>query len=137
MLASRLRSSDGFITFVVGMAVFTDMLLYGLIVPMLPYALSDRVGIAQDDVQRWNSILLGSFGAALMLGSCMSHHLFRLVECSFLTTITSALCNLNISMICFQIRNNGSGLELSMTKVDEPMMDILITAYSSGRRMDR
>ncbi|KAL8798406.1 MAG: hypothetical protein Q9200_007782, partial [Gallowayella weberi] len=36
---------------------------------MLPYALSDRVGIAQEDVQRWNSILLGSFGGALMLGS--------------------------------------------------------------------
>lgn len=72
MYASRLRSSDGFIIFVVGVAVFTDMMLYGLIVPMLPYALADRVGIAQEDVQQWNSILLGSFGAALMLGSRMS-----------------------------------------------------------------
>ncbi|KAL8749601.1 MAG: hypothetical protein Q9199_007584, partial [Rusavskia elegans] len=69
MYARKLRSSDGFIVFVVGIAVFTDMMLYGLIVPMLPYALSDRVGIAQRDVQRWNSILLGSFGGALMLGS--------------------------------------------------------------------
>ncbi|KAL9596364.1 MAG: hypothetical protein Q9219_005842 [cf. Caloplaca sp. 3 TL-2023] len=69
MYASKFRSSDGFIIFVVGVAVFTDMLLYGLIVPMLPYALADRVGIAPEDVQRWNSILLASFGAALMLGS--------------------------------------------------------------------
>ena len=52
------------------MAVFTDMMLYGLVVPMLPYVLSDRIGIAQGNVQRWNSILLGSFGGALMLGSC-------------------------------------------------------------------
>lgn len=70
MYGRRLRSSDGFIIFVVGMAVFTDMMLYGLVVPMLPYALSDRIGIAQGNVQRWNSILLGSFGGALMLGSC-------------------------------------------------------------------
>ncbi|KAL8863332.1 MAG: hypothetical protein Q9178_000012 [Gyalolechia marmorata] len=69
MYARRLRSSDGFIIFVVGIAVFTDMMLYGLIVPMLPYALSDRVGVAQKDVQGWNSILLGSFGGALMFGS--------------------------------------------------------------------
>ncbi|KAL8727012.1 MAG: hypothetical protein Q9181_005857, partial [Wetmoreana brouardii] len=55
--------------FVVGAAVFTDMMLYGLIVPMLPYVLLDRVGIAPQDVQRWTSILLGSFGGALMIGS--------------------------------------------------------------------
>ncbi|KAL8903557.1 MAG: hypothetical protein Q9171_007362, partial [Xanthocarpia ochracea] len=69
MYARRLRSSDGFIIFVVGIAVFTDMMLYGLIVPMLPYVLLDRVGVAQKDVQGWNSILLGSFGGALMFGS--------------------------------------------------------------------
>lgn len=69
MYAARFRSSDGFIVFVVGMAVFTDMMLYGLIVPILPYALSARVGIPQKDVQRWNSILLGSFGGALTIGS--------------------------------------------------------------------
>ncbi|KAI4219444.1 MAG: hypothetical protein L6R36_008320, partial [Xanthoria steineri] len=63
MYARNLRSSDGFIVCVVGIAVFTDMVLYGLIVPMLPYALSDRVGIAPRDVQRWNSILLGSNSA--------------------------------------------------------------------------
>lgn len=69
MYAARFRSSEGFITFVVGAAVFTDMMLYGLIVPMLPYALVDRVGLSQEDVQRWNSVLLGGFGAALMVGS--------------------------------------------------------------------
>lgn len=52
-----------------GVAVFTDMLLYGLIVPILPYMLSGRVGIPQEDVQKWNSILLGSFGGALTIGS--------------------------------------------------------------------
>ncbi|KAI4115273.1 MAG: hypothetical protein LQ345_004106, partial [Seirophora villosa] len=69
MYASKLRSSDGFIIFVVGVAVFTDMMLYGLLVPILPYVLSDRVGVPQEDVQKWNSLLLGSFGGALTIGS--------------------------------------------------------------------
>ncbi|KAI4196414.1 MAG: hypothetical protein LQ350_006559 [Teloschistes chrysophthalmus] len=71
MYAPRFRSSNGFIIFVVGAAVFTDMMLYGLIVPMLPYALVDRVGISPEDIQKWNSILLGSFGGALMFGSLL------------------------------------------------------------------
>lgn len=97
MYARKLRSSDGFIVFVVGIAVFTDMMLYGLIVPMLPYALSDRIGIAQRDVQRWNSILLGSFGGALMLGSCKTCVFLRDMEmpllflpCIILTSIVPA-----------------------------------------------
>lgn len=69
MYAKGFRSSDGFIIFVVGAAVFTDMLLYGLIVPILPYTLTGRIGIPQEEVQKWNSILLGSFGAALTIGS--------------------------------------------------------------------
>ncbi|KAL8692500.1 MAG: hypothetical protein Q9218_002503, partial [Villophora microphyllina] len=69
MYAARFRSSNGFIIFVVGAAVFTDMMLYGLVVPMLPYALVDRIGVPPEDVQKWNSILLGAFGGALMLGS--------------------------------------------------------------------
>lgn len=71
MYVAGFRSSNGFIIFVVGAAVFTDMMLYGLVVPMLPYALVDRVGISPEDVQKWNSILLGAFGGALMFGSCM------------------------------------------------------------------
>ncbi|KAI4102959.1 MAG: hypothetical protein L6R37_004109 [Teloschistes peruensis] len=69
MYGASFRSSDGFIIFVVGAAVFTDMMLYGLIVPMLPYVLVDRVGISPEDIQKWNSILLGVFGGALMFGS--------------------------------------------------------------------
>ncbi|MCJ1281403.1 hypothetical protein MMC26_000722 [Xylographa opegraphella] len=69
MLARKSRASKGFFTFVVCVAMFTDMGLANLILPVLPYALADRVGLAQEDVQRWNSILLASFGTAQMLGS--------------------------------------------------------------------
>ena len=53
--------------------MLTDMFLANLILPVLPYALSERVGLAQEDVQRWNSVLLASFGGAQMLGSRTLH----------------------------------------------------------------
>ncbi|PYH78832.1 vesicular amine transporter [Aspergillus uvarum CBS 121591] len=62
----KFRSSDGFIMFVVSFAVFTDILLYGLIVPVAPTALHERVGLSVDEEQRWTSILLALYGAALL-----------------------------------------------------------------------
>lgn len=69
MFARELRSSQTFAIFVVCAAIFTDTTLACLIVPILPYALLERVGLSQDEVQRWNSILLASYGGALMIGS--------------------------------------------------------------------
>jgi hypothetical protein len=70
MFFGESRSSKGFVVVVVCVAVFTDIFLYGLIVPMLPFALAERVGLSGGDIQRWNSILLASYGASILLGSC-------------------------------------------------------------------
>ena len=70
MAPAKFRSSKAFVTFVVAVASFTDTLLLNLIVPILPYALSERVGLSSKQVQQWNSILLSSYGGALMFGSC-------------------------------------------------------------------
>lgn len=72
MFAREIRSSKGFVTFVVCVAIFTDMLLSNLIVPMLPYALLERVGLPKEDVQKWNSILLALYGGSQIVGSCTS-----------------------------------------------------------------
>ncbi|KAL8726062.1 MAG: hypothetical protein Q9166_006941 [cf. Caloplaca sp. 2 TL-2023] len=70
MFADGFRSSKTFVIFVVCAAIFTDILLQNLVVPVLPFALSERVGLSTDDeIQRWNSILLAAFGGALMFGS--------------------------------------------------------------------
>ena len=58
MFALQFRSSKAFVTFVVGVAIFTDMLLANIIVPILPYILIERIGFDEDDVQKWSSILL-------------------------------------------------------------------------------
>ncbi|CAK7245931.1 MAG: hypothetical protein STHCBS139747_007536 [Sporothrix thermara] len=63
------RSSTFFIVGTICVAIFTDIFLYGLIVPVMPYALTSRAGIAHDDLQRWNAILVATYGIALFVGS--------------------------------------------------------------------
>ncbi|KAK8208522.1 MFS transporter-like protein [Phyllosticta capitalensis] len=65
----RYRSSSAFICASVAMAVFTDIFLYAVIVPVMPYALTGRVGINQDSLQHWNSLLIAVYGAALIAAS--------------------------------------------------------------------
>ncbi|THV50114.1 hypothetical protein BGAL_0164g00050 [Botrytis galanthina] len=63
------RSSRWLILITICMAVFTDAFLYGVVVPILPFSLSDRSGIPEEDLQFWNSMLLSVFGAAQLIGS--------------------------------------------------------------------
>lgn len=43
--------------------------MYAIIVPILPFALVDRIGIAKDDVQYWISVSLAVFAAAIFISS--------------------------------------------------------------------
>ncbi|KAI0445261.1 MFS transporter-like protein [Xylaria telfairii] len=63
------RSSTSLIAITVNLAIFTDIFFYGLVVPVLPFALSAQVGIPEDKVQYWVSILLAVYSAALFFGS--------------------------------------------------------------------
>jgi MFS family permease len=63
------RSSTVFIVAVVCLAVFTDILFYGLIVPVIPFSLSAQAGVPEDQVQHWTAILLACYNAALFAGS--------------------------------------------------------------------
>lgn len=42
------------------------MFLYGVIVPVIPFALQERSHIAPDRVQYWVSVLIAIYGAALL-----------------------------------------------------------------------
>ncbi|KAI0875475.1 MFS transporter-like protein [Hypoxylon argillaceum] len=66
------RSSTALIATAVNLAVFADIFFYALVVPVLPFALTAQVGIPEDDVQYWVSILLASYSAALFVGSPLS-----------------------------------------------------------------
>ena len=65
----RWRSSTLFIVATVAVGLFTDLFLYGLIVPILPFMLRDRVDIPHDKVQSYTSGLLAAYAGASVLFS--------------------------------------------------------------------
>ncbi|OJZ88662.1 hypothetical protein ASPFODRAFT_80018 [Aspergillus luchuensis CBS 106.47] len=69
------RSSRSFVLSVVCFAGMTDMLLYGLIIPILPNALSEKAKLPLGEQQRWTSILLALYGAAMTMASLLCGHL--------------------------------------------------------------
>ncbi|KAH8813022.1 MFS transporter-like protein [Xylogone sp. PMI_703] len=65
----KIRSSKLFILTTICVAVFTDIFLYGIIVPVIPFSLSARAGVEESQVQKWVSVLLAVYGAALLVSS--------------------------------------------------------------------
>ena len=63
------RSSNLFIVSTVGIGLFTDLFLYGIVVPILPYMLVDRVHIPQDQIQSNVSELLAAYAGASVVFS--------------------------------------------------------------------
>ncbi|KAL8915915.1 MAG: hypothetical protein Q9208_008795 [Pyrenodesmia sp. 3 TL-2023] len=63
------RSSTLFIVSTVGIGLFTDLFLYGLVVPILPFILQDRVSLPQDQIQSHVSALLAAYAGASVLFS--------------------------------------------------------------------
>lgn len=58
------RSHTLFIVSTVGMGAFTDLFLYGLIVPVLPYMLKDRINVPETQIQSTISNLLAAYAGA-------------------------------------------------------------------------
>ncbi|KAL8721847.1 MAG: hypothetical protein Q9225_001561 [Loekoesia sp. 1 TL-2023] len=63
------RSSTLFIVSTVGIGLFTDLFLYGLVVPILPFILEDRVSLPQNQIQSHVSALLAAYAGASVLFS--------------------------------------------------------------------
>ena len=63
------RSSTLFIVSTVGIGLFTDLFLYGLVVPILPFILTDRVNLPESNVQSHVSALLAAYAGASVLFS--------------------------------------------------------------------
>jgi MFS family permease len=63
------RSSTSFIITTVAMSLFTDLFLYGLVVPTLPFLLEDRVRVPSYQIQGYTSALLAIYAASSVLFS--------------------------------------------------------------------
>lgn len=46
-----------------------DVFLYGVVVPVIPFAIKVRANVAEENVQHWVSILLAVYGAALLVAA--------------------------------------------------------------------
>lgn len=58
------RSSTPFITSTLTLATATDLFLYGLVVPVLPFLLSERLSLGRDEVQSGVALLLAVYAGA-------------------------------------------------------------------------
>ena len=63
------RCSTLFIVSTVGIGLFTDLFLYGLVVPILPFILQDRVNLPHHQIQSHVSGLLAAYAGASVLFS--------------------------------------------------------------------
>ncbi|KAL5905929.1 hypothetical protein ACKVV7_010322 [Pyricularia oryzae] len=61
------RSNTTFIVSTVAVGLFTDLFLYGLVVPALPFMLSDRFNLPADEVQSQVSTLLAVYAGASVI----------------------------------------------------------------------
>lgn len=67
--ALKWRSKRVFIIATVAVGLFTDLFLYGLVVPVLPFMLKERLDIPDQDVQTYVSGLLAAYAGASVLSS--------------------------------------------------------------------
>ncbi|KAJ5065259.1 major facilitator superfamily domain-containing protein [Bipolaris maydis] len=63
-LGLKWRSHPFFVVLTVGTGAFVDLFLYGLIVPVLPFLLKDRIDIPDSQIQSTISYLLAVYAAA-------------------------------------------------------------------------
>ncbi|KAF1810493.1 hypothetical protein P152DRAFT_378424, partial [Eremomyces bilateralis CBS 781.70] len=63
------RSSTQFIVFTIGAGMFSDLFLYSLIVPVVPFLLEDRIKVPQSEVQQRVSELLAVCAGAQFIFS--------------------------------------------------------------------
>lgn len=71
----RLRSNSTYLVVVVSLSFFTDLLAYGVIVPVLPTALITRAGVQPGHEGFWISILLICESASALIASPIAGHL--------------------------------------------------------------
>ncbi|KAI1459647.1 MFS transporter-like protein [Annulohypoxylon moriforme] len=68
-LGLRWRSNTLFIIATVAIGLFTDLFLYGLVVPVFPFMLKNRLSIPESEIQSYVSNLLAAYAGASVVSS--------------------------------------------------------------------
>lgn len=102
----RWRSHTLFITTTVGMGTFTDLFLYGLIVPVLPFLLKDRMNTPESQIQGTISMLLAVYAAASCAASPIAGVLADKFASSRQLPFTVSLLMLVAATVMFALGQN-------------------------------
>ncbi|KAG0044214.1 hypothetical protein BGZ83_010545 [Gryganskiella cystojenkinii] len=97
----RLRRSPNFILFTVSLALFVDMATYGIIVPIIPFIVSDKVNGGATDT----GLLLAMYAIGILLSS----PLFGILGDSFVSRRVPMLIGLGgmlVSTLLFMVASN-------------------------------
>ncbi len=89
------RSNTYFILATIAIGLFTDLFLYGLLVPVLPFMLESRVGLPDSQIQSYTSGLLAAYAGASVLASPIAGVLADRVstrQAPFLLGLSVLLC---------------------------------------------
>lgn len=65
----ELRGSTFMIVLTITLAVFTDIFTYSIVVPVVPYAFVERMGVSPDSIQSQVTLSLAVYSAGLVVGS--------------------------------------------------------------------
>ncbi|KAK9368905.1 major facilitator superfamily domain-containing protein [Lipomyces kononenkoae] len=76
----KVRASGWMIMTTVAVAVFTDIFMYGIIIPIIPNVLVDRLGVARSMVQKDISLALLVYAAGLLVASPIFGYLADLYQ---------------------------------------------------------
>lgn len=101
------RCSTFFITSVVTVAMFTDLFLFGLIVPILPFSLSDRLKVPTSQIQSSISFSLSLYSGFSVLFSPIFGHLsdkYQRKQTLYLVGLLSLLISTYLLMMTKELR---------------------------------
>lgn len=68
---TEIRGSTAMIVGSISFAVFTDIFVYSVVVPVFPYVLQTRLGVSLDDLQNRVSQILALYSVGLIVGSIL------------------------------------------------------------------
>ncbi|KAM7201968.1 Major facilitator superfamily domain containing protein [Naviculisporaceae sp. PSN 640] len=111
------------------LAAFTDALLSGLLIPLVPSIIRDQTSVHDEQVQIWTSVFIAAYGGAFVAASPFLP-LFWHKRSSIWTSLTSGLV---LAATSFALLQTSTGITtLVLARALQGFSGVLITGASAG-----
>lgn len=133
------RSHPLFIISTAVIGLFSESFLNGLIIPLLPFILQDRVGVAHEDLQRYSAALLfayaiSSVACCLLAGAISDRSSSRKAPWMYGLALSIGVC-FPISISQARIRLTEAGVDIILHRPFRPSTDIREMYARCGLRL--